>query len=202
MALITNDDPLLADLDYSNKSTAQKAQIDALIEVCSDLIEKYCNRIFLAADYTDEKHNGNRDNSIFVKNPPINSLSQISIAGEEDTNLDFDDEIFEYDVGSGEVWWKSLILLSSISVIDYIGYYPNGRNNVLITYNGGFSEIPGGIKLACVDMVKAAFSPEMGFGNIEFEKLGQYFYKLRKEQIDRTLLGHRRILRMYKIFRV
>jgi len=202
MTLIDNTDPLLADLKFADKTPAQQAQIDALIVVCSELIEKYCNRIFLAADYVEEKLDGNGENSVFIRNPPINSIAALSIRDYDSEELDFDANLFDYQPRIGFIFWKDLFSVSSLDTTNFLGFFPRGLNNVLISYNGGFTEVPAPIKFACADMIKSGFSPELGYGNIEFEKLGQYFYKLRKEQIDKTLLGHRRILRMYKLYRV
>ena len=203
MALITNLNALLEELDYSNKTPGQQAQIDALIEVSSELIEKYCNRHFLLDTYIDEKHNGNNKNSLFLDNIPIVSIDLITIeaSGGLGADTDFDGSYFKFDTSDGEIQWDNNYLLQN-AVVDWIGHFPQGFNNILVTYDGGFTEVPKPIEFACADLVKQGFSPEMGFGNLEFEKLGQYFYKLRKEQIDKALLTHRKILQMYKLYRV
>lgn len=197
--LIENTDPLLEDLDYSGRSPGQQAQINALIEVCSELIEKKCNRIFLQADYTDEKQDGTNENYIYVNNPPINSLSTITVSGSEDT--DFDGALFTYNDKTGEIRWNDNYLVQG-GTSDWLGTFPRGYRNHAIDYNGGFLDIPAPIKFACADLVFQGFSPESGFGNIDAEKLGQYFYRLRKDAIDRALLTHRNILNLYTIKRV
>ena len=80
--LISNTSAFLEVLDYNNLTTAEKALVDALITAGSEWIERYCNRIFLAAAYTDEAHDGNGWDSIFVKNPPINSLTDIDLVSQ------------------------------------------------------------------------------------------------------------------------
>ena len=77
--LIANSDPHLNPLDYNNLSAADMVQVDALITSGSEYIERYCNRVFASAVITDEEHNGNGFNSIFVRNPPITTLTQIEI---------------------------------------------------------------------------------------------------------------------------
>lgn len=198
--LIENTDPLLHDLDYANRSAGEQAQIDALITVCSELIEKYCNRIFALTTYIEEKYNGSGENYLFIKNPPIVSITEISVVGADDLGDDatFSGTYFSYDEKTGEIQWNDNFLLNNV-VSDWLGNFPCGFNNILVTYEGGFADIPAGIKYACSDAVLTGFSPEAGFGNIEFEKLGQYFYRLRKDQIDKSLMNSRNILNMYKI---
>lgn len=200
--LLENTDPLLYDLDYSNISPGQQAQINALITVSSELIEKYCNRIFLSDTYVEEKLDGKGDNSLFIKNPPLISLDTVIItsAGELGDEEVYDGAYFGFDEKTGEIQWDNNYLLNNI-VTDWIGHFPVGFGNIRLTYEGGFVEVPAPIKFACADIINAGFSPEMAFGNVEMEKLGQYFYKLRKEQIDKSLLSHRNILNLYKIHR-
>ena len=198
--IIENTDPLLFDLDYSNREAGQQAQIDALIEVSSELIHKHCNRIFPSDTYTEEKSDGSGENHLFIKNPPIISLTEITVVGADDLGDDatFDGTYFSYDEKTGEIQWNDNFLLNNV-VSDWLGNFPCGFRNILTTYEGGFTDVPAGIKFACADMVLSGFSPEAGFGNIEFEKLGQYFYRLRKDVIDQSLLKQHNILNMYKI---
>lgn len=80
MALITlNEISQYYGIDAEDQDT--KDVFEALADRVSDLAETYCNRIFTAADYT-EYHNGGRS-SIFIKNPPINSLSRVAIGRQD-----------------------------------------------------------------------------------------------------------------------
>lgn len=224
--LIDNTSVFLNDLDYANMSAADQALVNGLIEVSSELIEKECNRIFLADDFTDEL-NGDNLNSIFVKNIPINSLTSITIHPDlssfsteylDDwlytwiTNVTEDivypdadhtiDELFGFNEKTGEVWFKSLSTLTTPPTT-YLGYFPFGRQNVSITYNGGFSpEVPTPIQKLCADLVMASFSPDNAAGNIDSEKLGQYFYKTRKDAVNELLSSNKRIISLYKIRKV
>ena len=77
--LIDNTSAFLEPIDYNNQDVAAKANIDALIIAGDEWLKKALNRIVLQDDYTDEKYDGNGLKSIFVKNPPINTLTDIDI---------------------------------------------------------------------------------------------------------------------------
>lgn len=197
--LITNTSDFLADLDYSNLSTADKAKVNALCTVVTDLIQKYCHRIFLADDY-DEYHDGQgHEDAIFILNPPINSLSQITVIASE--NTDYEGSVFDYEPNTGEIFWDSRSLVDSS--LDYLGYFPCGRRNLLVTYNGGFSEVPSPIQLVAANLVMEMFDPALQTSeNMDMEKLGQYQYRLKKDSADRMIHANRKILDNYKIRRV
>lgn len=197
--LIENTDPLLESLGYSDLEVGERAQIDALITVSSEIIEKKCNRVFTATEYEEEKHNGNDENWLFINNPPIISLTSIVVVGAE--NYTYEGALFEYKDKIGEIKWNDLYLLQN-TVADWIGHFPRGYNNILANYEGGFTDIPAPIKYLCAEMVKEVFSPGETPGSLEFEKLGQYFYKTRKDFFQKFLLSHKSILNLYTIRRV
>lgn len=208
--LIDHNSPFLADLDYANLSVADQAQVDALIDVASVMIEKRCNRIFLADDY-EEDHDGTDENSIFVKNIPINSLTSITITFPDQTIV-YDAAVFDYKPLIGEIWFKPRSQVSA--ALDYLGTFPgpahnphlasitSSRFNINISYNGGFSEVPSPIKLLCANTVIQFFSPDNAANAIEAEKLGQYFYKLRKDAVTDFIIANKDILNLYKIRKV
>lgn len=194
MSLITNSNALLADLDYDNLSTGQKAKIDALIVSHSELIEKYCNRIFLADDYVNEKASGENENVIFVKNPPLNSILSININA---SDTDCDGDLFSFDGPIGEIRFNQNI--DGFLTDNWAGSFAKGWQNILISYNGGFAEVPQAIQMICADLIIASFDPTVDAGNIESEKLGQYTYKIAKRTFQTKLLDNQQYLNLYKI---
>jgi len=168
-----------------------------LIEVASQLIEKRCNRVFAAANYTEEKHNGSGDNSIFVFNPPINSLTALSIVTTENIVVDVDD--LEYNSVTGEIRWQRYNRTGTVGLT----VWPEGFQNILITYNGGFSSIPKPIELLCAEMVLNTFDTSGQFGGgFDSEKLGQYQYKTSVDTMNASLLAHKNIINLYKISQI
>lgn len=192
MALITNTNPLLADLNYNNLSTAQKAQVDALLNVATEFIEKDCNRTFLAATYTDEEHNGVIHESIFVKNTPLNSVTNVKIICHASTESSDDittylstEVLFEPE--TGEIKLRNG------------ARFPHGFRNVKITYNGGFTTVPKPIEYLCANIVINAYAPEMNAENIEKERIGDYFYAKVKDFMEKLPMSDRKILSMYRL---
>jgi hypothetical protein len=199
--LIDNASDFLNDLDYSNLGAADQAKVNALCDVATQLIQKYCNRIFLADDY-EEYHDGTgHEDAIFIINPPINSLTQITIiaSDSEHTETDYDDACFNYDSGSGEIFWDT----QPNSTADFLGYFPCGRRNILVSYNGGFSEVPAPIQMVAANLINEMFDPSLATSeNMDMEKLGQYQYRLKKDSADRIIHSNKKILDLYKIRRV
>ncbi len=196
--LITNSSAFLSDLDYDNLSTADKAKVNALCTVATQLIQKHCNRIFAADDY-EELHDGNHYDSLFLLNPPINSLAGITVICS--TNVEYSDEVFDYDPNTGELFWDNRNLIDSS--LDYLGYFPCGRRNIQVNYNGGWEEIPEPILMVAANLVMELFDPSLATSeNMDSEKLGQYQYKLKKDSADRIIHSQRKILDLYKIRRV
>ena len=132
--LIANSDPHLNPLDYNNLSAADMVQVDALITTGSEYIERYCNRVFASAVITDEVHNGNGFNSIFVRNPPITTLTQIEIiSAYSSTGSDTYDTHaatkFLYDEQTGEINWKPGFWFGDTTG----GVFPKGFQNIMVT---------------------------------------------------------------------
>jgi hypothetical protein len=196
--LITTDSEFLNDLDYSNLNTADQAKVTALCSVATQLIQKECNRIFGAASYV-ELLDGLGNDSIFIKNPPINTLTDITIISSEETV--YDDSVFDFDAGTGEIWWDSRDVVDASQ--NYLGCFPCGRRNIQVTYNGGFEPVPPPIEMVAANLVMEMFDPSLATSeNMEMEKLGQYQYKRRKDAADKSIHTNRKILHLYKIRRV
>lgn len=195
MGLILPTSALLTDLGYSDLSPASQAQVVALIAVATDLIEKRCWRKFAKADY-EEKSNGTGQNIAFVANPPINVLNSIffvdSIDGEETEVLTAH---FHFNFKTGEIRWTPY----SDSSSKFLGIFPEGFRNILISYNGGFDPIPEGIQYLCASMVLSAYNPSLSPINLESKKLGDFYYKLSYKTMEKSLLQHQSIISLYKL---
>ncbi|WP_020469310.1 head-tail connector protein [Zavarzinella formosa] len=63
-----------------NFSDADSATLSSIINACSDLIEKFCNRKFAVASY-DEVYDGNgsREMNILLNNFPVVSVSRVAL---------------------------------------------------------------------------------------------------------------------------
>lgn len=194
MALITNSSPYLEKVDYNNLTTEEKALVDALITAGSDWIERYCNRVFTATDYTDEIHNGTGENCIFVKNPPINSLTDIDIVGTSSTTTYLATK-FKYEPKTGEIQFK-------LDADSDAHYFPEDFRNIQITYNGGFTTIPEAIKILVADFVVEYFDQKLKDELIEKEKIGDYFYAKGLNFYTKLSYPKKKLLTSYRLRRV
>ena len=199
--LITNASPFLEALDYTNRTTAQKATIDALITAASEFIELECDRTFLSATHTDEAHDGNDWNFIFVKNPPLTSLTDIdlitynAVTGAVETTTLLATK-FTVEENTGEITFKPDVVLDTAKI------FPEGNQNIHITYVGGYAAVPEAIKMLTADFVIQMYAPEELEGALQKEKLGDYFYDKGNNFLERLSFSKRKILSMYKIRKV
>lgn len=194
--LITTANVFLEPLDYNNLTAGEKTQIGGLITAVSTIIERYCNRIFAQAIYTEEALNGTGINSLIIKNPPINSLTEITfVASTDETEVGTS---FDISTEVGEIRWKSSSRITTGTTCTYQGFFPEGFRNILVTYSGGYSVIPTPIEKAAADMVMEGFSPAEEVSNMEAEKLGNYYIKIRKGAFEKSLIQHRSILSLYR----
>jgi hypothetical protein len=203
MALLTNDSAFLEPLDYTNRSPAEKAYIDALIPVGQKYLEDYCKRLFEVTTYTDEVLNGTGGPMIFVKNPPIISLTELKIIwsfATTDTGTDtintYDDAELLWDAASGKVQFKPRGGSSRPSS------FPDGFQNVKITYSGGYASTSADFSTLSylnAQFVIETFDPSEKVGVIDREKLGDYFYARTKGYAEQFIANNKRILGLYRL---
>lgn len=197
MGLITTSSAFLNELGYGTLPSADQAEIQALIEAASQLIEKFCGRNFAAQDYV-ELQNGSGQDFLIVENPPILSLSSIKfIYAGDSTDETIDDAEFGYKSESGEIRW----LPYSQSSSKWNGGFFEGYKNIQISYRGGYEVIPYPIQKACADLVKVMYDPSMHGAALEKEKLGDYFYQMNVEKVGPLLSDNNKMLRLYKLYR-
>ena len=200
MGLIVGTSPLLHRLEYSSMSVDQRSVIDALIEVASELIEKYCNRQFARDDYTEViSGSGTEMDYVLLRNIPINSVASVSyvdpIDGEVTTVTNTANDNFHFNPETGELWWQSF----SESTSKFKDTFPELHRNITVIYNGGYAEIPMPIQMVCAQMVETMYDPSsQAAGTLEKEKLGEYFYQLNVDKVSKQLTDQNKILSLYR----
>jgi hypothetical protein len=117
------------------------ARIDQLLPVLTEGINKYLRRRVNSATRT-EVRNGQGTNYIRVYNPPINSITSIvfDYQGYNPTTVAGSNFAFDTDQNVGLVMFKA-------TASPKYGF-DDGFQNILITYNGGFSTVPADIQSA------------------------------------------------------
>ena len=123
LTTLANVNALVGDTD-----SAQDTLINSLIGRTSSFIQTFCHRKFNEQAIT-EKHDGDGGDILFLRNPPIQSLTTVTVDSVSKTTTLF--EIADGD-NSG--------MISSETVA-----FTAGRNKVTVVYQGGFSTLPGEI---------------------------------------------------------
>lgn len=180
-------------LDISADDTNTNAVIDNIINSVTDWVENYCNRRFLKTTYTNEKYDGMDDQSLLLRNYPIDMTETLALAVRS--------------AGDDEDSW------SSIASREYFKYpsegrleYPKasmggkgrefarGSQNYRVTYTAGYdfdntatflSDV-GAADLEYVvwKLCGVAWSSRRGGDNVESERIGQYSVKYAKEAFE------------------
>lgn len=128
-------------IGISNFNPTDETLIENLIDRVTDMFERYCRRKFKQATYTEYHSPQSRDDKIFPKNYPINSVTSIH---------DDPDRAYGSD---------TLITASEYGIVDDVyvewidGAFSGGTNSVKIIYSGGYSTIPEDLSQACIEEV-------------------------------------------------
>jgi hypothetical protein len=136
-----------------------------LINVASDVIEKYCGRSFIKATYTEEIYDGNSSRILYLKNAPVTAASVVVKDWDTYNNVAYDtyDEHIDYLLYLDEGYIYKRSVWSSIHQ-----YYR-------VTYEAGFAlaDIPYDLKLACSKIAEQTKN-QTGKSGVGSETMGRY----------------------------
>ena len=141
-----------------------KAMVAALYAISADtlqddwsdwveaLISEYYGYAYIGttATVTDEKHNGDGTSFLYVKYPPIVSVTYVKVGSSTPTALTsttykvFDDHIELINSPTSPL---------SMSMSGVPATFPEGVGNVLATYVSGLATVPGIVELTATQMV-------------------------------------------------
>lgn len=161
---------LIVEADIRDRKLLRLDDLPDLITAASELVALRCRRTFQVADLT-EAYDGTDRARIWLKRPPINSVSAITINTWSLDNTLGDAWGFDSDTGE-------LFRGNGQADLRFAAWFPRGRQNVLVSYNGGFATIPGPVKRATIVMVKHLADGSKHTGILQSEKIGDYSYTL------------------------
>jgi uncharacterized phiE125 gp8 family phage protein len=136
----------------------QEVELERLIGVAQELIEKYCGRKFDEATFT-EYWNGDGTSLLFVKNYPIISITSIH------------DDIGDHTYGADTlVDADDYTIINNNHIQMYDSFFQTGVNNIKIVYVAGYSDetvgthepIPEDLRQACIQQVGWMFKRGIG----------------------------------------
>jgi len=93
--------------------------------------------------------NGTGNNEIIPKQFPVTAITQLEVYGGLNES---NEEVWEkWAVGS---YYQRLMIVDSVKVFMDGAIFPTGTQNIRLSYTAGYSDIPGGIKKACKELLK------------------------------------------------
>jgi len=165
VALKSNAIITLLELDEFLRNTIGDEDLShTLINMASDFIDRFCNRQILQATHTDEEHDGNNSNQIYINNYPIVSVTHIK---SYDSNSAVD--LHTYTVNTEYLIYKKE------GYIYMRGRTSPGHKNYRITYVGGYliADVPYDLKSACAKLAGLVYYGK-GKTGATSETIGKY----------------------------
>lgn len=137
MEIITLDDFIsFLNINVSETDEKTNALLTLACESAEDVIKNYLKYSPASKTYTNEKHSVDVDTDVIqVNSKPITAISSISING------------ISQDI-AGFCFTDNLLMSKSGNKV----FVKNGKENIAITYTGGYASIPNLIKLATFEI--------------------------------------------------
>ena len=141
--------------------TTYDTLIDRLVLAAQNQVEMFTNRKWDTATFT-EYHDGNNQDTIVLKNTPIQSITSIGLRKDNDEWTTIAATGYDFDAGTGVVQ-----LLNSSRVLWELGYDPQhwrgfgkGLKSVQAVYVAGYDTIPAGLEQATIELVSSMFGSD------------------------------------------
>lgn len=183
-------------------ATTYDAQLAVIIPAAQSAVEKWCDRIFDTATYT-EKINGNDWHRIVLRNVPVTTLTSVSVVGPDGSSSTIGSTSYTFEAESGVIGFQPAN--EGVLVVDDWGAintnaqwistprFSNGFQNISVVYVGGYSSgtMPAGLKLAMyqyVDVLMAQATAGVGAGAFKSERLGDYNYERMTSEESESLM--------------
>lgn len=168
-ALLTLND-LKASLQIAFSTTTYDTSLALMVNEATGMIEKKCHRRFKQTTYTTETYDGTGTKQLWIRNPPIISITLITVDNEtisEATDYDdYDGYRIEPQVNGHKM--EGMLYLSN--------GWDKGEQNVEVTYSGGYTTIPDDIRRAAVMMIREWYNMYRNTQGFKSESIGKYSY--------------------------
>lgn len=145
----TTSDKVALFLNKTTLSLSEAVTIDMLIDMVDGVIKNYCGWEVLAKDYVDTL-NGDGTPSLYLKQSPVNSVTSLTVGGEDflsGVELDTDNGIVNLSTDSGLT-------------------FSSGTRNIVTSYNAGYSVVPSDLAYA------ASWLTVINYNRIDQESIG------------------------------
>ncbi len=152
-----------------NQTSTDDNFLQRLITMASGYICGETSRNYAANNYT-EIRSGTGGRIMFVKNPPIISVTSVHVNGNAIDAKSTD--VTQYLTSNGYAFAEKYVSL-------YGNNFERGLDNVQIVYRGGYNSVPVDLQSACIELV--------GWAYREIDRLGQISKVLAGEQVNFNL---------------
>lgn len=133
--------------------SSEDTLIDDWILAAQAQIERYCNRVFDSASFT-EYFDGNLKQSVVVRNPPVTTLTSVSYRKDNDEWTAYASTLHDFDANSGVVFFVTGGEEAFLAGLEgRLPRFPQGKKGVRVVYTGGYSSIPADLSQACIELV-------------------------------------------------
>lgn len=182
--------PLTSAAEYKVYNPGAAAVADAfivsMIEAATNAIEDAAGRKF-AEDAYVEVLNGQGLPYVALRAWPVDTIDTIELVYESGSHVVNADE-YRLDADTGIVWrstWHPDFQNTLPSRIEATGgwwrewssdLWPEGNQNIRVTYTGGFDPVPADVKLAVWSVVDAILANRGKDMTLQSENLGSYSY--------------------------
>jgi len=180
--------------EFANKSLPleNEAQVEALIEMATEVIEKEIDRDLYACSPSPfdivETFNGNGAFRMWTRNAPIDIVDSLEYwSGTEWQDVSELGMTFEWDETTGKVWFPERYV------------FHKGVDNWRITYSYGFADgIPADLKYACFLLIQYLIdSPQRKGIRSQSDGEQSFTYTDRPELLWKTLHGFFQVSKDY-----
>jgi len=148
----------LADLSDSDLTT--------LLQAAGSLLERVCHRQFARATAT-ETYDGDGTNRLVLNRWPIESVASVTITDASGETTELDGSEFRVKSTAGIIEFKP------DSTAGYT-VFPEGFQNVSVTYTAGYDPMPDGIQEAVVEIAAWLYETNNRDLSAVSERLGDY----------------------------
>lgn len=162
-----------AELEELLQISLDTAYANALINMVSDFIDKYCGRHIIETDYTDEAYDGNGLYELYLKNAPISSVTVKHWDTVEDTA---DYTFVEHD---------DFVVYQEEGKIYKRAGWSRGHKNYRISYTAGYAlaDVPYDLKFVCAKICETLHNGQ-GKSGINSETIGRYSVSYNKQGLS------------------
>jgi hypothetical protein len=139
----------------SPDDVALDPELTIYINAASDLIEAHCRRVFQQATLT-EGLDGDGGTSVYVSRPPIDAAQPVTVViADPFSGVTLTPDQYVVYGKLGKIALSELV----VGLPRQLMYpaFPIGRQNIQVTYTGGYAAVPAAVQLACCLAVAASW---------------------------------------------